>query len=659
MTSIMNSIPASDQDSLPDAIEDFASDLLAAPRLNEPEINIEWVREQMSPSGALGTFQVLHDNCAEADSFYLNEFNFSVPKGGTSVKLGTGHSVVNTLVSHVMPNFMDISVPPPGARGQARAERIEKFLTGAHHTMEQYTPTLRDTIKHQGLYGIAWEKIEFDPERWEDVPEPPEDGEPNNEYREKVRTILERRAINWPISASVANPQNMVWDYTNGSNPRWVINFYEAEASWIRATFPDAMENGIHCEGLTTVWEVWTHSQVAFYADDKVALSPMKHGYGKMPWVQYWSQRGLVTPEAKPEDLYRGILHGLFDLLRAESKEASHYLDILSRATWPTREFVGPPSMAQDVMQKWSDAPGAKNFRPENVTVGVAETPRPPQEIQIGQQMIAGAIEDDTVPAVSRGQRPVGAASGFHTAVLAGISSLSFSPEVTATGRGIQTRNEIILRIVELVIQDKLTVWGKTEAGTFDESINPRTIRGHYVSIVRLNSVSPEEQERKRNQALREWSSGFIDHTTALRNAGQSQPLEVRANLLAETFLKDEEVFAALRGEAVRRIPIIQEILAASEVTTGSTGQVNQIAEGIINSIQAPNAGNFSSANQPGFSMAGEAARTRTNTSGIGGAGVMPGSLQDAQMIGQQIAGPRSGNRRVPGADLAPGGTLG
>ena len=57
--------------------------------------------------------------------------------------------------------------------------------------------------------------------------------------------------------------------------------------------------------------------------------------------------------------------------------------------------------------------------------------------------------------------------------------------------------------------------------------------------------------------------------------------------------------------------------------------------------------------------MAGEAARTRTNTSGIGGAGVMPGSLQDAQMIGQQIAGPRSGNRRVPGADLAPGGTLG
>ena len=150
---ITNSIPAADRDSLPDAIEDFTADLLAAPRLNEPEINIEWVRKQMSPGGALGTFQAFHDNCAEADSFYLNEFDFSVPKGGTSVKLGTGHSVVNTLVSHVMPNFMDISVPPPGARGQARAERIEKFLTGAHHTMEQHTPTLRDTIKHQGLYG--------------------------------------------------------------------------------------------------------------------------------------------------------------------------------------------------------------------------------------------------------------------------------------------------------------------------------------------------------------------------------------------------------------------------------------------------------------------------------------------------------------------------
>jgi hypothetical protein len=656
-TSAMNPVSAMDRGSMPGGIDDFTSKLLAAPRLDEPEITLEWVREQVSDAGAKGTFRTFHKGCAEADEFYLNTFDFSVPKSGSKIKLGTGHSVVNTLVSHVMPKFMDISVPPPGARGQARAERIEKFLSGAHHTMEQNTPTMRDIIKHQGLYGVAWEKVEFDPERWEDVPEPPDDDD-DADYKQRVREILERRSINWPIGSSVVNPQSLVWDHSNGNNPRWIIHFYEADSSWVRATFPDAEENGVVSTGEVMVWEVWTHDQVAFYADEKPVLEPMKHGYGKRPWIMYWPQRGLVTPNAKPEDLYRGILHGLFDLLRAESKEASHYLDILTRSAWPTREFVGPPGMTGDVMQKWSDAPGAKNYRPENVQVEVSETPRPPQEIVIGQQMLAQAIESDTVSSVSKGQRPVGAASGFHTAVLAGISALSFDPEISATGRGVQEKNELVLRIVELVIRDKLTVWGKTEAGTFDESITPRAIRGHYVSIVRLNSVSPEEQERKRNQAFREWSGGFIDHMTALRNAGQSEPLEVRANLLAEAFMKDEEVFGALRTEAIRRIPIIQQILEATALTTGSTAQVDQIAQGIANGVQAPNAGNFSADNQPGFSFAGERQRTATNTSGQGGAGVMPGSLQEANQIGRQIAGPRSGNRRVPGADLGPGGGI-
>ena len=657
-TSIVNATPAMDRGTTNGRVIDFTEELLAAPRLDEPEITIEWVREQMSPEGALGTFNKFHSVCQEADTFYLNDFDFSVPKGGTKIRLGTGHSVVNTLVAHVMPKFLDITVPPPGARGQARGEKIEKFLTGSYHTMEQYTPSIRDSIKHQGLYGVSWEKTEFDPERWEDIPEPPAEGADDSEYRQSIREILERRAINWPLTSTVVNPQSMVWDHTNGSNPRWLIHFFDAEASWVRATFPDAEENGVVGRGKVKVWEVWTHSQVAFYADDREAMAPMEHGYGRLNWQMGWPQRGLVTPDAKPEDLYRGILHGLFDLLKAESKEASHYLDILSRAAWPTREFVGPPGMAQEVSARWSDAPGAKNYRPTNVEVGIAETPRPPQEIIIGKEMLAGAIESDTVPDVSRGQRPTGAASGFHTAVLAGISALNFDPEVVATSRQIQGRNEIILRTVELVIRDKLTVFGKTEAGTFDESITPKDIRGHYVSIVRLNSVSPEEQERKRNQAFREWSGGFIDHTTALRNAGQTEPLEVRGNLMVEAFLNDPEVFAALRNAAAERIPLIQEILAAASITTGSAGQVEQIANAITSGVQAPNAGNFSSTNQPGFSFSGERERTRTNTSGQGGAGVIPGSMQEAGQVSRQIFGPRSGNRRVPGADLGPGGSL-
>ena len=68
------------------------------------------------------------------------------------LRLGTAQSVVNSLVAHVTPQFIDISVPAPGARGQARAENMEKFLTGANHMIEQFTPTRREIAKHTCLH---------------------------------------------------------------------------------------------------------------------------------------------------------------------------------------------------------------------------------------------------------------------------------------------------------------------------------------------------------------------------------------------------------------------------------------------------------------------------------------------------------------------------
>ena len=67
-------------------------------------------------------FQTFYENCNEAEDFYLSNFDFSVPETGSQVRLGTAHSTINTLVAHVTPQFLDISVPPPGPKGQVRAE---------------------------------------------------------------------------------------------------------------------------------------------------------------------------------------------------------------------------------------------------------------------------------------------------------------------------------------------------------------------------------------------------------------------------------------------------------------------------------------------------------------------------------------------------------
>ena len=70
--------------------------LLSAPPLDEPALSEGWVKTQLSRGGAADRFTKFYDNCAEADEFYLGEFDFSVPLGGNKVNLGTFHSIIET-----------------------------------------------------------------------------------------------------------------------------------------------------------------------------------------------------------------------------------------------------------------------------------------------------------------------------------------------------------------------------------------------------------------------------------------------------------------------------------------------------------------------------------------------------------------------------------
>ena len=617
--------------------------------LDEPELSLFWIAEKSATGNEI--FRNFKNQCKMLDDFFLNDFDFGVPENGTMIRLGTAQSVINTLVAHVSPQFLDISVPPPGPRGQARAENMEKFLTGAHHMIEHRSPVYRELTKHAGLYGIAWEKLEFIANEWSDFPEPPPHMEEDDTYRQRVQDVIEKRSITWPIKSIAVNPQNLVWDMNNGTQPRWVIYEYQVDAEWVQAHFP---EWGKYTKGYVKFQEVWTASQVAYVANNEWVMQPRRHGYGRLPWIMYWPQMGLDTGSSEPEKLYMGLLNGSTEMIRAQSQLASHYIDIVGKSAWPTLEFTGPPGITEEVQAAWDDTPGSKNIKPPQVQVGVGQTPRPPAEIGIAKQFLDEAIEANTVPAVARGQRPTGAASGYHTAVLAGIASLNFGAVKEAMERGLQDKGEIILRIVELVIDDKVTVFGKTEAGVLDAAIKPSDIKGHYVNIVRINSVSPEEQERRLNLWANLWRSGYVDLDTALRKGGVSNPLEVRAKILEEQFLNSPGIQEQLQAAAASRIPTIQNIIeAAGQSSSPQIPTPEQTALNILNTqgaMQLPNAGNFQPGNQMGTRPQAPGTGIPTTTRPV-----MPGSIDEMRQTAAAIAGPRSGNVRVPTADISPG----
>jgi len=620
--------------------------LEAANPQSEPALTEAWV-EGMISDGRI-RFGKFWKKCRQADEYIKGEFDFPTTENGTKVRLGTAHSVVKTLTDHITPPFVDITVPPPGPRGQARAEKIEKFLRGATHRLEQETPTRRTVNFHAASYGVAWEKTEFIGNRWSNFPEPPDEDGDSAQYKADLEEAMDKRSVEWPITTKAVNPQSVIWDTNNQYDPRWVIHFFDVDNEWIHAHFPGW--EGAN-SGRSQFTEVWTHSQVAYMAGRQWVMKPRNHGYKMRPWTMYWPQTGISTMGNKPEDLYMGILDGNFEMIQAESQLASQYLDIVVSATHPVTNIKGPPGMADEYANQYDTAPGAMNVLPPNIEVEVPRVPEPPQTIMLAKNMFDSAIEANTAPSVTRGQRPSGASSGYETAVLSGIGRLNFAAYVDASNRGLQHRNEIILSIVENVIQDRITVWGQTESGTVEAGIGPKDIRGHYVNFVQLNPTAPEERERILNLWATRWREGFVDHDTALREGGVSNALEVQSKLLAENFLKSENIQGILQGIAAQRIPLLEGIV---EAAGASPGEADAIAQSVLDTQggdQLSNAGNFSPGNQAG---------TRPQTPGTGAPTttrpVMPGSLAESDLVGRQISSPaRSGPRRVPTSNLPAG----
>ena len=613
---------------------------------DEPNITEMWIDNQFAKGRQ--RFGKFWSKCRMVDEFVKGEFDFPVTENGSKIRLGTAHSVIKTLVDHITPPFVDITVPPPGTRGQARAEKIEKFLRGSNSRLEQETPTRRVVNFHQGSYGVAWEKTEFIGSKWADFPEPPEDDGDLSQYKKDLEAAMDKRSIEFPITTKAVNPQQVIWDTNNGSDPRWVIHFFEIDNEWIHAHFPGWEGSKA---GRSNFIEVWTHSQVAYRANNSWVMKPRPHGYKIRPWTMYWAQTGIDTVGNKPEDLYWGLLDGNFEMIRAESQLASQYLDIVVTGTHPVTNFKGPPGMADEAMNEYDTSPGAMNVVPQNVEIEIPRVPEPPQTIILAKNMFDEAIEANTAPSVTRGQRPSGASSGYETAVLSGIGRLNFAAFVSAANRGLQHRNEIILSIVENVIQDRVTVWGQTEAGTVDASIAPKDIRGHHVNFVQLNPTAPEERERILNLWSTRWREGFVDHDTALREGGVSNALEVQSKLLAEKFLKSEQIAGILEGIAAQRIPLLQGIIEASGATGGEADAIAQSVLDTQGATQLPNAGNFqpgnSAGNTPQTPGTGQPTTTRP---------VMPGSIGEADLVGRQISSPaRTGGRRVPTSNLPAG----
>jgi hypothetical protein len=508
-------------------------------------------------------FGAFHSACRIEDDFFYNTFQVDTPDGHETVIPATGRSQINVATDHVDINNISVLVPS-SARQRARAEKLQRFYTAIWQNIDP--AVLRTAVRQSFLYGLGFLKPMYDADNWPDSPRFDDYADPD-EYKEAMKTFMDRRDMSFPFTVKNVNPQNLVWDDSR-SDMGWAIEFYDRDPEVIKRKYKNW--SGLTRGKATSTWlEYWDKEWMGIIVDnDWLEGYPIRHEYGFMPYKQILPANATDLEMGLPQQRFQGLLKPVHQLLKEEARILTAYGAIIRRHAWTTLNFSGPTASAEMAKQNYEQWEGF-NTIPPGVTVSEGPVPHPPQELLAQLNNIQTAIEMATFPNVIRGMRPRGVSSGFQVSVLSGMGRLVFSGVAQGMSRAIQQCNSGFAKIVENKLRDKVTVFGRASVERFDQTVGPRDINGMYDNIVELSAEAPEEAERRAILGKTLFESGIISLMEAQRRAGVVSPFEEQLQIGAERLLNSPQISEMQAAIAAERIGLLNQLTEASDVEGG------------------------------------------------------------------------------------------
>ena len=119
------------------------------------------------------------------------------------------------------------------------------------------------------------------------------------------------------------------------------------------------------------------------------------------------------------------------------------------------------------------------------------------------------------------------------------MGRLVFQGVASGMARAIEQVNSNLARLVENKVMGPITVHARSEAHSFDQTIDPDDVKGYYENIVTLKAEAPEERERESLLAMRLRQPGpdgmpLISLYEAMKRSGVANPLEMMNQIAAE-----------------------------------------------------------------------------------------------------------------------------
>lgn len=580
----------------------------------------EEILELAGDSGILTDYyHKFHDQCREEDTYYNLDFDVPEVEGFEPHRPSTARQGIDDAASQVDTTSLRVEVRPRNSSGKA-AQNAEVLRRGDlgfwHRVFATRGMILHRLAKHDFLYGIGWMKIVYDADLWTNRPRQKE-GEDIVAFAERIADWRERRSLKFPFVVSLVHPTNILPD-PSSSGCRYIIEKSKKRPIDLIDRWPEWGEHISSSRLLEPVdWiEYWDDEYVAYVCDALTVMPARKHNYGAISYVSSDAGFGYEDAELKPEKRWRGILNCVHDDLRLEARLISQLEAILRTSAWTSRIFSGPNRKeAEEVMENWGYGPGENNYLPEGMTVDWEKPSQIPNEVLGLLGLTGSTLARALVPRIAMGERAEGVASGYMTAILASLARVKFGPVLFNMCRSVEGVSALFRMIIENAIQDDVTVWGKTPAGLFDQTIGPRDINGYYDSYATLRSVAPEEEERMGMYGAKLHQQGLISHKLWQLDFGHiDQPSEDFQQIQIERIFNSPPV-----QEYIAHV-LMQTQMMEEEIERAAGGQMGGLGNQGIPPGVFP---------RPNERERGMAVRTP----------VLPGGPEELDLVGRQMRG--------------------
>jgi len=278
--------------------------------------------------------------------------------------------------------------------------------------------------------------------------------------------------------------------------------------------------------------------------------------FGFVPYVHISAGYGMLGHEGKPEELYRGILYGLHDVLKLGTRILSQIDAMNTRYAYRIPIIEGE----DDIVKQFYPNGTIDIFNPktairtlkDKVDVSILEGASPPAGLFEEMSMLMQMVQP---PSLLSASKPAGVYSGRLQEDLIGTAKALYEPPFENMEEALALACSLGLKIIEKVYKGDVEFRDVSDKGF--RTLKPEHIDGHYDCEVHLLAEPPEATDLKKMLGTNMQTSGVISHLHNLmryHDMTEEQARDMMAQILVEFALKQPGALEAATRDAMERV---------------------------------------------------------------------------------------------------------